>query len=175
MSREDFPQPTLPIIQVKLPLGIDKHRLKSWWRHQMETFSALLALFERNPQVTGGFYSQRSVTRSFDVFFELRMNKRLSKQPRHRWFETPSRSLWRHLMYIRVRPWNKTRKPELWATLLDFNILMEMHMYAFCIRHWYWYHENNRVSGHLRRLNCHVTSLFWDIVHSKVLNYVTSE
>ena len=42
-----------------------------WWRHQMETFSALLALSERNPPVTGGFPSQRSVTRSFDVFFDL--------------------------------------------------------------------------------------------------------
>ena len=40
-----------------------------WWRHQMETFSALLALCEGNPAVTGGFPSQRSVTRSFDVFF----------------------------------------------------------------------------------------------------------
>ena len=38
----------------------------------------------------------QTVTRSFDVFFDLRLNKRLSKQSRHRWFETPSRSLWRH-------------------------------------------------------------------------------
>ena len=29
-------------------------------------------------------------------FFDLRRNKRLSKQSRRRWFETPSRSLWRH-------------------------------------------------------------------------------
>ena len=36
------------------------------------------------------------VTRSFDVFFDLRLNKRLSKQSRRRWFETQSRSLWRH-------------------------------------------------------------------------------
>ena len=28
--------------------------------------------------------------------FHLRMNKRLSKQLRRRWFETPSRPLWRH-------------------------------------------------------------------------------
>ena len=27
----------------------------SWWRHQMRTFSALLALYEGNPPVTGGF------------------------------------------------------------------------------------------------------------------------
>ena len=34
-------------------------------------------------------------TRSFDVFFDLRLNKRLSKQPWGWWFETPSWSLWR--------------------------------------------------------------------------------
>ena len=39
---------------------------RSWWRHQMETFSALRA---GNSPVTGEFPSQRPVTRSFDVFF----------------------------------------------------------------------------------------------------------
>ena len=66
------------------------------WRHQMETFFTLLALCEGNPLVTGGFPSQRPVTRSFDVFFDLRLNKLLSKKSRRRWFETPSRSLWLH-------------------------------------------------------------------------------
>ena len=42
------------------------------------------------------FPPQRPVTRSFDVFFDQRLNKRLSKQLRSRWFKTPSRSLWRH-------------------------------------------------------------------------------
>ena len=41
---------------------------QTWWRHQMETFSALLALCEGNSSVTGEFPSQRPVTRSFDVF-----------------------------------------------------------------------------------------------------------
>ena len=40
--------------------------------------------------------SQRQVTRSFDIFFDLRLNKRLSKQSLSWWFETPSCSLWRH-------------------------------------------------------------------------------
>ena len=44
----------------------------------------------------GDFPAQRPVTRSFDVFFYLRPNKRLSKQPWGWWFETPSWSLWRH-------------------------------------------------------------------------------
>ena len=42
----------------------------------------------------GEFPAQRPVTRSFDVFFDLRLNKRLSKQPWGWWFETPSWSLW---------------------------------------------------------------------------------
>ena len=45
----------------------------------METFSALLALCAGNSPVSGEFPSQRPVTRSFDVFFDLRPNKRLSK------------------------------------------------------------------------------------------------
>ena len=62
----------------------------------METFSALLVLCAGNSPVTGEFPSQRPVMRSFDVFFDLRQDKRLSKQSRCRWFETPSRSLWHH-------------------------------------------------------------------------------
>ena len=65
-----------------------------WWFHQMETFSLLLALCAGNSPVTGKFPSQRRVTRSFDVFFDLRLNKRLIKQMRVWWFEMPSRSLW---------------------------------------------------------------------------------
>ena len=48
-----------------------------------------------NSPVTGEFPSQRPVTRSFDVFSDLCLNKRLSKQSWSRWFETPSHSLWR--------------------------------------------------------------------------------
>ena len=44
----------------------------------------------------GEFPTQRPVTRSFDVFFHLRLNKRLSKQPWGWWFETLYWSLWRH-------------------------------------------------------------------------------
>ena len=52
----------------------------SWWRHQMETFSALLALCEGILPVTDGLPSQSS--------------ERFSKQWRRRWFETPLCSLW---------------------------------------------------------------------------------
>ena len=67
----------------------------SLWR-QMETFSTLLALCAGNWPVTGEFASQRQVTRSFDVLFDLRRNKQLSKQFRRRWFETPSCPSLRH-------------------------------------------------------------------------------
>ena len=49
-----------------------------------------------NSSVTREFPSHWPVTRSFDVFFDLCLNKLLSKQSRRRWFETPSLSLWRH-------------------------------------------------------------------------------
>ena len=61
------------------------------WRH-----------FPRNWPFVRGIYrsrwipTQRPVTQSFDVFFDLRLNKQLSKQPWGWWFETPSWSLWRH-------------------------------------------------------------------------------
>ena len=71
-----------PLLHIRIP----------WWRHQMETYSLLLW---RKPPVSGEFPSQRLVTRSFDVFFDLRLNKRLSKQSRRPWFDTQSRSLWR--------------------------------------------------------------------------------
>ena len=67
------------------------------------TFSVLLALCEGNPPVTGGFPSQSPVTWSFDVFFDLCLNKQLINQSRCRWFETPSCSLWRHCNAFLIR------------------------------------------------------------------------
>ena len=65
------------------------YQRRSWWRHEMETFYALLAICAEISPVL-------PVTRSFDVFCDLRLDKRLSKQSRGWWFETPSRPLWRH-------------------------------------------------------------------------------
>ena len=72
------------------------------WHHQMEIFSALLALCAGNSPVTGESSSQTPVTRSFDVFFDLRLNKRLSKQSWGWWLETTSRSLWRRCNDLRT-------------------------------------------------------------------------
>ena len=72
------------------------YELTSWWRHQMETFSALLAICAGNSSVSGEFPAQRPVTRSFDVSLICPLNKRLSKHSWSWWFETLSRLFWRH-------------------------------------------------------------------------------
>ena len=77
------------------PCTVRNHILQYlWWRHQIETFSTWLAICAGNSPVPGDFPAQRPVTRS--VSFDLRLNKRLSKQSWGWWFETLSRSLWRH-------------------------------------------------------------------------------
>ena len=102
--------------------GNDKNK-PSWWRHQVEALPALLAICAGNSPITGEFPAQRPVTRSFDVFCDLRLNKRLNKQSRGRWFETPSGSLWRHCNdhdIIRITrwlaPWRGTHR-TLWYVL----------------------------------------------------------
>ena len=61
-------------------IDTDWQNIKSpWWRHQMAPFSALLDICAENSPVIGEFPVQRPVTRSFDVFCDLRLNKRLSK------------------------------------------------------------------------------------------------
>ena len=47
-------------------------------------------------EFTGEFPPQWPVTRSFDIFFDLCLIKRLSKPSWGWWFETPPRALWRH-------------------------------------------------------------------------------
>ena len=89
----------------------------SWCRHQMETFSVLLAICAGNSPVPGEFCAQRPVTRSFDVFFDLRLNKRLSKQSWGCWFETLSYPLWRHCNVMRLR--RKLAQPSLYTTALS--------------------------------------------------------
>ena len=61
----------------------------------------------------GEFPTQRPVTRSFGVFFDLRLNKRLSKQPWGWWFETPSWSLWRQCNDVATFAWSASRMSDL--------------------------------------------------------------
>ena len=81
--------------KISRTLGVMNRLKRSWWRHQMETYSALLAICVGHAPVSGEFPTQRPVTRSFDVFFDLRLNKRLSKQSCGWSFETLSCPLWR--------------------------------------------------------------------------------
>ena len=68
------------VIDTQNIIGKTRHVIAWWRRHQVETFSASLALYAGNSPVTGKLPSQRPVTQSFNVFFELCLNTRLSKQ-----------------------------------------------------------------------------------------------
>ena len=91
----------------------------------METFSVLLAICAGNSPVPGDFPTQRPATRRFDVFFDLRLNKRLNKQSWGWWFETLSRPLLRHCnvqIHIHVmRRVCRNHRDRLapWATFID--------------------------------------------------------
>ena len=85
----------------------------------------------------GEFPTQRPVTHSFGVFFDLRLNKRLSKQPWGWWFETPSWSLWRHRNaapgytlapgHVSYLPFRLLKLSKLWGPSFTFNYLKQIH------------------------------------------------
>ena len=77
-------------------VGELNHRwFMQWWRHETETISASLA-FMRGIHRSPVNSPRGPMTRNFDVFFALSLNKRLSKQSWGWWFKTPSRPLWHH-------------------------------------------------------------------------------
>ena len=91
--------------------------LNPWWHHQMEIFTTLLAICAENSPVTSEFPTQRPVTQSFDVFFDLSLNERLSKQSWGWWFQMPSCPLWHHDNASHVSfytPRNKVRGGVYW-------------------------------------------------------------
>ena len=81
-----------------------KSNLKTWWQgspyHLLTSFNESIfrvaGFCAGNSPVTVEFPAQKPITRSFDIFFDLRLSKRLNKQSKRRWFEMSSRSLWRH-------------------------------------------------------------------------------
>ena len=87
LTTTKYQRPTAPTIcQGNRPVtgrfpSLMASNVETCWRHQMETFSSSLAICTGNTQVPGEFPAQRPVTRSFDVFFDLRLNKRLGNQP----------------------------------------------------------------------------------------------
>ena len=68
-----------------------------------------------NSPIPGEFPAQRPATRSFDIFFDLRLNKRSSKQSWGWWFDTLSHPLWRHCNEWTnlITAWGN----ELWSSL----------------------------------------------------------
>ena len=89
----------------------------------METVSALLAICAGNSPLRCEFPTQRQVTRSFDVFIDLRLNKPLSKQSWGWWFETLSRPLWRQC--------NVVLGPS--VTLCQCNLYFARWLEKFCL------------------------------------------
>ena len=74
-------------------------------------------------KVTGEFPAKRPATRSFDVFFDPRQNKRLSKQWRGWWFETSLRSLWRHCNVLMCTVVVQSRMLCAWRRYYNKNML----------------------------------------------------
>ena len=85
----------------------------------METFSALLAICAGNSPVPGEFPAQRPVTYGFHMFFDLCLNKPLSKQSWGWWFETLSPPLWHYVIVMYIRDYvNETiTATENWGDL----------------------------------------------------------
>ena len=94
----------------------------AWWHHQMEIFSALLVLCAGNSPVTGEFPSQRPATRSFDVFFDLRLNKRLSTQSKCRWFESHRAHYDVTVMYLLCFPYLPDLYRWQWDTVAQVSL-----------------------------------------------------
>ena len=113
------------------------------WRHQMEAFSALLAICAGNSPVPGEFPTQRPMTRSFDVYFDLRLDKRLCKQSWGWWFETLLCPLWRHSDAITTRYAiliRKAHSPTISALRFSIRYVLSRHgLYAsalyYCVLH----------------------------------------
>ena len=103
----------------------------------------------------GEFPTQRPVTRSFDIFFDLRLNKRLSKHSWGWWFETLSWSLWRHHNAASIHP--------IVAQLISHKIPIVKIVYVLLTR--------------CLVIECHITILLlcWYCYSSRVLSILCSE
>ena len=125
-----------------------RHWCRQWWPRP---FSMMMTSSNGNIfRVTGHlcgeftgpgeFPTQRPVTRSFDVFIDLRLNKRLSKHSRGWWFETRSRPLWHHRnVYGWTRPcWAIDRKRSrirvrsgMWTELAPNGLMISIYLEIF--------------------------------------------
>ena len=108
------------------PLGVPK-----WWRHQMETFSALLALCPGKSPVPVNS-SHKTQWRGALIFSLIcALDKRLSKQSCGWWFETPSLSLWRHCNENTVLAIGHQESNPIMNARVTCHIISLLHYYAF--------------------------------------------
>ena len=104
------------------------------------TVCALLWFFSRYWPFVRGIHRwiprTKPVTRCFDAFFDLRLNKRLSKQSWGWWFETPSCSLWRH-------------RNE--SCVTDFGMIIWLTWYQLSNpeKYWWFYHINWAITDNI--------------------------
>ena len=107
-------------LYIFLPLFRDAWLISknAWWRHQMEHFPRYWPFVRGiHRSAVNSPHKGHAVTRSFDVFFDWRLKKRLSKQSWGWWFEAPSRPLWRHCNRL-------TSSQELWIVIKKYSIFV---------------------------------------------------
>ena len=91
-----------------------------------------LCEYVRNSLIAGDFPAQRPVTWSFDVSFDLRLNKRWSKQSWGWWFEAPSHPFWRHCNYWLGRTHVGTDSQTTQALLIDHTTWQHNFLFISC-------------------------------------------
>ena len=101
--------------------------------HKNRVFPICIPIFSRTMMTNGNICrvtgpSQGPVMQRFDIFFDLRLIKRLSKQSGRWWFEKQSRSLWRHCDNDPLRTHTLT---NMWPIVSEFGLL-----WIFILTHW---------------------------------------
>ena len=108
----------------------------------------------------GEFPAQRPVTRSFDVFFDMRLNKRLSKQSWGWWFEKLSRPLWRHCNVLNnpgVHSWFFGVRMAIKLFSFDFNNICCIYVFY---QHIGWGQYQYHTSLYMCKMANHVTCAY---------------
>ena len=129
----------------------------------METFSTLLAICVGNSPITIEFPTQRPVTQSFGVFFDLRLNKRLSKQSWGWWFETLSCPLWCHCNALQV--W-AVKKNSCWKMHISKSIPRIFTIFIYFI----WFHASHYVWSII--VHMYICIYIYTHIHIYVRTYV---
>ena len=135
----------------------------------MESFSALLVLCEGNSPVTGECPSKRPVMQSFDIFCDLLLNKWLSKASGRRWFETLSRSLWRHCNGLSINLWLRPHH-SMGIKPLPWNLMARLLTCRWSAAATVSTNYNRHVDAHVEGFKSFVSSQCLDLVLGKNTN-----